>query len=117
MVDTQVWTLPITPSFPCNDSVLCRAPVYVAFSAAKVLLETIQKDAEEFINLLLPADIQFKHPFPYVQYLCQFHANDCQQKGQLGFQITETFDGALHSSSSYHHHLLVLVSLSSLTFG
>jgi serine/threonine protein kinase len=92
MVDTQVRMLPITPSFPCNDSVLCRAPVYVAFSAAKVLLETIRKDAEEFINLSLPADIQFKHPFPYVQYLRQFHANDCQQKGQLGFQITETFD-------------------------
>ena len=58
--------LPITPSFLCNETEtgLGRAPIYAAFSAAKVLLKNIQKDAEEFIQSSSSAPIS---PFPYLE--------------------------------------------------
>jgi serine/threonine protein kinase len=87
--------LPITPSFPCNDSVLGRAPVYAAFSATKALLKSIENDAKEFDNLPPLARIPYNCPFPYVHSLRRFLANDSRQEG-LSFRIIKAFDCAVN---------------------
>jgi hypothetical protein len=39
MVDAQVWALPLTPSFPCNDGELRnKVAIYAAFHASRDLL-------------------------------------------------------------------------------
>jgi serine/threonine protein kinase len=93
MIDARVRMLPITPSFPCNDSGLGRAPVYAAFSAATVLLKNIQKDAEEFVQSSSSAPIS---PFPYVQSLRRFPTNDSQQAERMSFRIIKNFEAAVN---------------------
>jgi hypothetical protein len=93
MIDARVRMLPITPSFPCNDSGLGRAPVYAAFSAATVLLKNIQKDAEEFVQSSSSAPIS---PFPYVQSLRRFPTNDSQQAERMSFRIIKSFEAAVN---------------------
>ena len=87
--------LPMTPSFPCNETEtrLGRAPIYAAFSAAKVLLKNIQKDAQEFIQSSSSAPIS---PFPYLESLRRFPTNDGQQEERMSFWIIKSFEDGVN---------------------
>jgi len=99
MIDTQVRILPLTPSFPCNDCELERAPLYAAFSAAKDLLKSIQRDAEEFVKSSPPA-IPIPYRFSDIQSLCQF-PRDSWQEERIHFQITRRLGDDMKSHLLY----------------
>ena len=92
-IDTQVRMLPITLTLPCTDSALeSRAALYAAFSAARELVESIEKDAKEFAESPAPEpQSPILHKFPNIQSL-RLHqpSSNSQQEQRIAFQITDS---------------------------
>jgi hypothetical protein len=87
--DSQVRCVPITDIFVCNDHEVTRdrEPLYAAFHAATVLLNSISEDAKKL--KLQPVAIPSHHRrFPDVKSLCDF--GDVNGQKRIYFQIVKS---------------------------
>ncbi len=88
MVDAQVQSLPLTPSYSCNSGYLDRAPLYAVFRAAQILLTNIHEDAEKLVDSpLSPPEMPgCRRRFPYVESLSRVPS----ENGRIQFQISKS---------------------------
>ena len=108
MINKQVRILPLTPSFPCNDSELHnRVPLYAAFGAARRLLALIKEDAASIVRSLSPqlAIPRSHRRHPNISSLLRVSSDNGQAEERVHFQITNTLTTGLKGK-----HLLYIAS-------